>query len=190
MNTSSEERRSALSNEFGISETPALPPGTVTRIGLVLMLFGGSLLLLSPTVAYLQWAGHAGVKGDPLSLVACALGLLIPGLLLRASTVENLSSVGQKIPALYRGLGIFVLNAVVIFGLLDLGARLLYELRDAFVAAPKMVLDPRSKSPYYRSKSWAPQYWREFAASRTNEYKPHVLWRRAPARGETINIDA
>src|SRR5262249_12276351 len=45
------------------------------------------------------------------------------------------------------------------------------------------------KSPYYFDKSWAAQYWREFASSRQSRYHSYVIWRRAPFTGMTINID-
>lgn len=189
MDTSSEERRSSLSNPLGLFEPTAVPPAVVAKIGVVLTIFGGGLLLFSPAVAYLRSVGHAGIKADPILFVVCGIGLLLPGLILRASTVEDLGSLGQQISAAYKGTGVFVLNVIVIFAFLDLGARVLYDLRDSFFAEPKTALDPRSKSPYYRSQSWAPQYWREFSASRASRYAPYVLWRRSPIRGETININ-
>jgi lysophospholipase L1-like esterase len=58
-----------------------------------------------------------------------------------------------------------------------------------FPAAPQPVADIRANSPYYRTQPWGAQFWREFVASRKNRYQPHVLWRRAPMTGQTINID-
>jgi len=187
MGTSSEEPRSSLSNLF--FEPSALPSALVAKIGLVLMIFGGGLLLLSPAVAYGRLGGHFGISASPLVFVICGVGLLFPGMMLRAISVEDLPALGRQISTVYRGAAILLLNFIVVFATLDIGARVLYELRDAVSAAPRTVLDPRSKSPYYRSKSWAPQYWREFEASRANHYMPHVLWRRYPFHGETININ-
>jgi len=187
MDTSSGEPRSSLSNLF--FEPLPLPSALAARIGLVLMIFGGGLLLLSPAVAYGRWGAHFGISASPLVFVICGVGLLFPGIMLRAISVEDLPTLGRQISTAYRGAAILLLNLIVVFATLDIGARVLYELREAFSAAPRTVLDPRSKSPYYRSKSWAPQYWREFAASRGNHYMPHVLWRRSPFHGETININ-
>lgn len=41
----------------------------------------------------------------------------------------------------------------------------------------------------YKSYSWAPTYWREEVAAFNVLYKPYVLWKRAPYRGETVTID-
>lgn len=188
MDTSSEERRS-VSNMFGVFEPSGVPTAVVDKIGLVLMMFGSGLLLLSPAIAYLKWGRHGGISAPPILFVVSGIGLLLPGLMLRASTVEDLPSLGKQIVAAYRRVGIVILNFVVVFACMDLGARVLYELRDSFLTTPQSVLDPRSKSPYYRSQSWASQYWHEFAASRANRYEPHVLWRRSAIRGETINVN-
>jgi len=189
MNTSPEERRSHLPNAFGSFEAQGLPPAIITKVGLTLIIFGGGLILLSPAIAYLRLADHAGISANPLFLFFSGITLLFSGLVFRASTLEDVPSFGQRMSTAYKGLGILILNVVVVFVCLDLGVRVIYKLRESFFPAPKAVVDPRAKSPYYRSQPWAAQYWREFAASRTNRYKPHVLWRRAPTKGETINID-
>jgi hypothetical protein len=49
--------------------------------------------------------------------------------------------------------------------------------------------DPREKVSYYSSKDWAERYWYEMRLSRTQQYYPFVGWRRAPFKGETIEID-
>jgi lysophospholipase L1-like esterase len=52
---------------------------------------------------------------------------------------------------------------------------------------PAQEQGPRS---IYASETWTSQYRREFAASDRVQYKPYVLWRRAPFSGTTINLDS
>jgi lysophospholipase L1-like esterase len=41
----------------------------------------------------------------------------------------------------------------------------------------------------YKDQPWAPTYWREEVAAFKILYDPYVIWRRAPYKGETIEID-
>jgi lysophospholipase L1-like esterase len=189
MNSSPKERRGTLLHAPSNFEAQGLPPAIVAKGGLALMIFGGGMMLLSPVIAYLRSAGQPSVGVSPTLVFLSGIILLLSGLICRASTLAELPSFGQRASTVYKGLGILILNAVVVFVCLDLGARVIYKLRESFFPAPERVLDPREKSSYYRSQPWAAQYWREFAASRRSQYKPHVLWRRAPIKGKTINID-
>lgn len=189
MNSSREERRGTLPNTLGNFEPQGLPPTIMTKVGLTLIVFGGGMILLSPVIAYLRSAGQLNVNANPILFFLSGMTLLLSGLVFRASTLDDPPSFGQRMSTAYKGLGILILNVVVVFVCLDLGVRVIYELRESFFPAPPPALDPRAKSPYYRSQPWAAQYWREFGASRRNRYKPHVLWRRVPMKGETINID-
>lgn len=50
--------------------------------------------------------------------------------------------------------------------------------------------DPRSALRAYRDADWAQGYWRELTlVQRSPEYRPYVVWRRAPYAGTTIAID-
>jgi hypothetical protein len=82
-----------------------------------------------------------------------------------------------------------VLNTLLIAAGLELASRALTDVRDAGRPTDQSAPDPREKSSYYRDKAWAPQYWREFKLSRTMQYLPYVVWRRAPFTGAMINID-
>ena len=189
VNSPREERQGSLPNALGNFEPQGLPPAIMTKVGLTLIIFGGGMILLSPAIAYLRSAGQPNVSANPILFFLSGITLLLSGLIFRASTLDNPPSFGQRMSTAYKGLGILILNVVVVFVCLDLGARVIYELRESFFPAPQPELDPRARSPYYRSQPWAAQYWREFAASRRSRYKPHVLWRRVPMKGETINID-
>ena len=104
--------------------------------------------------------------------------------------VASLQLLGQRIAVLYKSLAILILNAIVIFVCLDFAARVTYKARNSLLPIPaQSVADPRSSSLFYRSEPWAAQYWREFLLSRQTRYHAFVLYRRAPFKGETINID-
>ena len=102
----------------------------------------------------------------------------------------SLQLLGQRIAVLYKSLAILILNAIVIFVCLDFAAWVAYKAHTSLFPRPaQAVADPRASSPFYRSQPWAAQYWREFPLSRQTRYHSFVLYRRAPFKGETINID-
>jgi hypothetical protein len=105
-----------------------------------------------------------------------------------ADDVINLQLLGQRIAVLYKTLAILTLNAIVIFVCLEVAARVTYKARSSHFPL-SAESDPRASSPFYRSQPWAAQYWREFSLSRQTRYHSFVLYRRAPFKGETINID-
>jgi hypothetical protein len=88
----------------------------------------------------------------------------------------------------YKAVAIITLNTVIFFACLELAA--------AFVAKvwkePVKMTDedlPRAHTSYYASQAWAKQYWREFGLSRPQLYHAYVIWRRAPFKGQFININ-
>jgi lysophospholipase L1-like esterase len=90
----------------------------------------------------------------------------------------------------YRAIGLLLLNTVVIGACLEGAARVALALRSRVAERPRTLEhDPRERSPYYASQPWAGDYWREFAQSRRVQYHPFTVWRRAPLKGKTINID-
>jgi len=107
-----------------------------------------------------------------------------------ADDMASLQLLGQRITVLYKSLAILILNAIVIFVCLDFAARVTDKARNSLFPRPAQSgADPRASSPFYRSQPWAAQYWREFPLSRQMRYHSFVLYRRAPFKGETINID-
>ena len=108
--------------------------------------------------------------------------------LVEALMMINVQLLGRRIAVLYKTLAILTLNAMVIFICLDIAARVLYKAHSSLFPPP-VQSDLRASSPFYRSQPWAAQYWREFFLSRQTRYHSFVLYRRAPFKGETINID-
>jgi len=89
----------------------------------------------------------------------------------------------------YKVIAIVLLNAAIVTACLNAVAAavvLLLRLSPDTSEPP----DARSRSSYYAGKAWASQYWKEFAESRREQYHAFTVWRRAPFKGETVNIDA
>src|SRR5262245_42386981 len=99
----------------------------------------------------------------------------------KARTVQALIAFGRRISHGYKVLAILVLNTLLIAAGLELASRALTDLRAG--GSNESAPDPRERSSYYHDKAWAPQYWREFKSSRTTQYLPYVVWRRAPFTG-------
>jgi hypothetical protein len=92
----------------------------------------------------------------------------------------------------YRAVAMLMLNTLVIFACFEIAASGVFTM--ARVIAPPTVQlvgegKPREKVSYYLSQDWAERYWYEFRLSRTQRYYPYVGWRRAPFKGQTIEID-
>src|SRR5208337_2872249 len=59
-----------------------------------------------------------------------------------------------------------------------------YKLARGFSQAPPTAGASDEREP------WATQYAQEFPQAERVQYKPYVVWRRAPFTGKTINIDS
>lgn len=49
---------------------------------------------------------------------------------------------------------------------------------------------PRETVSYYSSQDWAKRFWHEFRLSRKQQFYSYVGWRRAPFKGQTIEVDS
>ena len=85
-----------------------------------------------------------------------------------------------------------MLNALIVSVCFELGARGVFKIVSVISQPTERLVgegDLREKVSYYSSKDWAERYWYEMRLSRTQRYYPFVGWRRAPFKGETIEID-
>lgn len=103
---------------------------------------------------------------------------------------ERLAALSRRSGNIYKATAILVLNAIVMLVVLDFAATSALKIWNVF-SDPAELLDPepREKSSFYSSVDWGKQFWHEFRLSRKVQYRPYVLWRRAPLKGETININ-
>src|SRR5207247_2022292 len=85
-----------------------------------------------------------------------------------------------------------MLNTLIVFACFELAARGVFKITSVISKPTKQLVGegkPREKVSYYSSNDWAKRYWYEFRLSGTQRYYPYVGWRRAPFKGETIEID-
>jgi hypothetical protein len=93
---------------------------------------------------------------------------------------------------LYRAVDILIMNTLIVFACFELAAKGVFKIASV-ISKPTAQLvgqgKPKEKVSYYASQDWAQQYWYEHQQSRTQRYYPYVGWRRAPFKGQTIEID-
>jgi hypothetical protein len=110
----------------------------------------------------------------------------------RIANARGLRLSALKAAYLYRGIAILTLNTLIFFAGLEFVSWSSFTLKD-LISSPSSELvgegSAREKVSYYSSQPWARRYWYEFRLSRQERYYPYVGWRRAPFRGETINVD-
>src|SRR6476660_6761303 len=109
-------------------------------------------------------------------------------------TEEVRSMVPTLSRRLYRAVAILVLNALIVFGCFELVALGFFNFKIPRVnSKPTEQLigegTPRETVSYYASQDWAKRNWYEFRLSRKQQFYPHVGWRRAPFKGQTIEVD-
>jgi lysophospholipase L1-like esterase len=93
---------------------------------------------------------------------------------------------------LYRVVAILMLNTLLVFACFELAATGVFKIARVIAKPTEQLVGegaPREKVSYYSSQDWAERYWHEFRLSRTQRYYPYVGWRRAPFKGQTIEID-
>jgi hypothetical protein len=98
---------------------------------------------------------------------------------------------GPRLPGLYRGTALVLLNSLVLLVVLEFGAALFLM----FMSPAPLTSAPDDADPpepaYYAAQSWAKTYWRELELARENRlntYFPYQLWRLAPFTGQTIHV--
>lgn len=101
-----------------------------------------------------------------------------------------------SIVSIYRAVAILTLNAIIVLACFELAAMGLSKAKAVSETAkpPKQPVligegNPREKVSYYASQDWAERFWYEFRLSRKQKFYPYVGWRRAPFKGQTIEVD-
>jgi len=101
---------------------------------------------------------------------------------------QSFLSIGHWIVNSYKAVAILTLNTLILLVCLELAATVVAKIWKE----PKPAGDeeaPRAHVSYYASQAWAEQYWKEFSLSRPQLYRPYVLWRRAPFKGNFVNVN-
>jgi hypothetical protein len=116
--------------------------------------------------------------------------------------LDHTSKTSSKLPSsdspsknpryLYRAIAILLLNTLIVFACFELAARGVFKIARVISKPTEQLVgegNPREKVSYYSSQDWAEQYWYEYRLSRTQQYYSYVGWRRAPFKGQHIEID-
>src|SRR5262245_22954513 len=93
---------------------------------------------------------------------------------------------------LYSVVAVLMLNALIVFACFELAARGVFQIGRVMSKTTEQPVgegSPREKVSYYSSQGWAENYWYEYRLSRAQRYSPYIGWRRAPFKGQTIEID-
>ena len=145
----------------------------------------GSLMLLVGSLMFLALAGN--LPGRRASILLLCGGIVAVVIGSQINDKRSFLDLFHGTVASYKTVALIILNTLILFACLELAA--------AFVnyVWKKPVLteedSPRAHTSYYASQAWAKQYWKEFSLSRRQLYRPYVIWRRAPFKGNFININ-
>lgn len=95
---------------------------------------------------------------------------------------------------IYKAVAILVLNAILALASFELVAMGYFNFKVPIrqpKSAERLVGEgtPRETVSYYASQDWAERFWYEFRLSRNQQFRPFVGWRRAPFKGQTIEVD-
>lgn len=162
------------------SEKADAAPANIHRQSLkpasiVLIVVGGAIItaaLLADKLGY----------GSPGSLGSGQVLLLLVGL-----SVVLAGFLGSRVATLYRATALILLNTLVLLGILELGAIVVF--RSGVLADYRGIIKGYPDLPYYAAQDWTSVYWHEATLSEQYQYKPYVIWRHIAFEGETINID-
>lgn len=158
------------------------------KFGDILLVIGGGMLCLIPVTHSIRLGGIKG-SADAILWVFAGTSVLFVGLLARIDNEQSVRSFGRKMVDGYKIMAILTLNGLVVLVSLELASTGVFKARELLMGPAPREADPREKSSYYSNQAWAAQYWNEFALSRKQQYRPFLVWRRAPFKGTTINID-
>ena len=96
----------------------------------------------------------------------------------------------------YRAVAILTLNAIIVSACFELFAMSVSKVMTLSVMSKppeQLVLvgegNTRETVSYYATQDWAKRNWHEFRLARKQQFYPHVGWRRAPFKGQTIEVD-
>jgi hypothetical protein len=101
---------------------------------------------------------------------------------------QRSSRLGRWLVNSYKAVAIVTLNTLILFACMELAAMLVAKIwKEPEPQGEEQ--SPRAHVSYYASQAWAKQYWKEFSSSRPQLYHHYVIWRRAPFKGDFININ-
>jgi hypothetical protein len=153
------------------------------QLGNILLVIGGGMLCLVLATSLVR-LGVLITSVRTMRWIFGGTSVLLGGLFSRIYNEQSLRLFGYRVVDCHKAIAILTLNALVFYAGLELAASKIGSL----ISSPAQE-SAREKVSYYSSKDWAKQYWYEHWLSVRQRYYPYVGWRRAPFKGETIEID-
>jgi lysophospholipase L1-like esterase len=154
----------------------------------ILLVIGGGMLCLVLATSLVR-LGVVITSVRTMLWIFGGTSVLLGGLFSRIYNEQSLRLSRHKVVDCYKAMAILALNALLLYGGLELAAFAAFKIRSLSLISRPAQGDPRQKVSYYSSQNWAEQYWYEHGLSVTQRYYPYVGWRRAPFKGKTIEID-
>ncbi|HET8670762.1 MAG TPA: hypothetical protein VFM05_09110, partial [Candidatus Saccharimonadales bacterium] len=163
------------------------------QLGNILLVIGSGILCLVLATSLVRF----GVVITPVRTMLWIFGgatALLGGLFSRIYNEQSLRLSRPKVVDCYKAMAILTLNALLLYGGLELAAFAAFTIRNPssspIEGSPREPEgSPREKVSYYSSQDWAKQYWYEHGLSVIQRFYPYVGWRRAPFKGKTIEVD-
>jgi lysophospholipase L1-like esterase len=103
---------------------------------------------------------------------------------------RSFSALIHRLVNSYKTVALVVLNTLIVLACLELISTFVTKIwEEPATTVDREESSPRAHTSYYASQAWAKQYWKEMDLSRPQRYRNYIIWRRAPFKGEFINID-
>jgi hypothetical protein len=135
----------------------------------------------------LAFAKHWPARRASILLLCAGIVAVVAGFISQIIDKRSFAHLVHRIAASYKTVALIILNTIMFFACLELAAELVAKVWKEPVLTDEDL--PRAHTSYYASQAWAKQYWREFSLSRPQLYRHYVNWRRAPFKGQFININ-
>src|SRR5262245_53510985 len=148
----------------------------------------GSWMFLLGVLMFLAFANHWLGRRASILLLCVGIVAVVSGFISQIIAKRSFAQLVHRIVDSHKTVALITLNAVIFFACLELAAGLATKV---WKEPMKMTVEDllRAHTSYYASQAWARQYWREFSLSRPQQFRPYVIWRRAPFKGQFININ-
>jgi hypothetical protein len=148
----------------------------------------GSWMFLVGSLMFLVFVNYWPGRQASILLLFAGIVAVVAGFISQIIDKRSFSHLVHRIVDSHKTVALVTLNTLVLFAGLELAATLVARVWKEPVKMTDEDL-PRAHTSYYASQAWAKQYWKEFSLSRPQQYRPYVIWRRAPFKGQFINID-
>jgi lysophospholipase L1-like esterase len=148
----------------------------------------GSWMFLVGSLMFLAFANYWPGRQASILLLGAGIVAVVAGLISQIVDKHSFTHLVRRIVDSHKTVALITLNTIIFFACLELAAAFVTKVWKEPVKMTDEDL-PRAHVSYYASQAWAKPYWKEFSLSRPQLYRDYVIWRRAPFKGQFINID-